>query len=109
MDKNAELYADIFNTVIFDAAFPIERVDPMTSVSIAAGSFKGFDVPVNTVVIENDGIVSISVQFKEGQHGYETQLLTWAADEEFVRRVAEHAFSLIMEWNQWESQESLVS
>lgn len=111
MDKNAELYANIFNSVIFDADLPIESVAPMTSVSIAAGFFKGVegDVPVNTVVIENDGIVSISVQFSEGQHGYETQLLTWAADEEFVRRVAEHAYSLIMEWNQWDQQELFVA
>jgi hypothetical protein len=109
MDKNAELYSNIFNAVIFDAALPVERVDPMTSVSIAAGFFKGADVPVNTVVIENDGIVSISVQFNEGQKGYETFILTWAADEEFVLRVAEHAYSLIMEWNQWVQEETFAA
>lgn len=64
---------------------------------------------MNTVVIENDGVVSISVQFNEGQRGYETYILTWAADEEFVRRVAENAYSLIMEWNQWVTEETFAA
>lgn len=109
MNKNADLYANIFNAAIFDAERPIDSVAPMTSVSIAAGSFKGVDVPVNTVVIENDGIVNISIQFKDGHVGYETNLFTWASDEDFVRRAADHAYSRIMTWNQWDQQEVIAA
>lgn len=78
----------------------------MTSVSIAAGRFKGVDVPVNTVVIEDRGIVNISVQFRGGEIGYETNIFTWVATEDFVRKAAAHAHSRIMTWNQWDEQEA---
>lgn len=107
MNKNADLYANIFNAAIFDAALPSKSVSPMTSLNVSAGFFKGVEgnVPVNTVVIENDGIVSITVQFEEGQHGYETQILTWAADEEFVGRAAQNAYEIIMLLNHWDQSE----
>jgi hypothetical protein len=103
MDKNADLYANIYNTVIMDQNRPVQKVSPLTHVSITAGHFNGVDVPVNTVIIEDDGVVSITVQFDEGQVGYETQIHTWATNEEHLRKAAQNAYDLIMRLNQWEA------
>ena len=102
MNKSAERYANIFNAVIFDADRSIESVSPLKNISVAVGHFKGKDVPVKTAVIEDDGIVNISIQFKDGHIGYEINVFSWASDDEFVRNAAETAHSRIMAWNRWE-------
>lgn len=107
MDKNADLYANIFTPVIFDMALPMQTAVPMESVFITAGHFRGVNTLVNTVVIENDGIVSISVQFNDGHIGYDISLDSWACDEEYVRKAARHAYSRIMALNGWEYKDSL--